>query len=126
MTNELINPHAGIILKEEFLNELNLSGNALADAIGVPHNRIHAIIKGERGITADTDLRLSKFFGLSEGYWMRLQMSYELREAKRSLQKTINSIKTFDAEAAASNNSELRIRSAKNNHKGSYHGHASA
>ena len=64
------NPNAGEILKEEFLNELNMSQNALARAINVPANRIHAIIRGDRSITADTDLRLCKFFGLSEGYFL--------------------------------------------------------
>jgi len=83
---ELIeNPHPGIILKEEFLNELNMSQNQLAKALDVPANRIHAIIKGTRSITADTDLRLSKFFDLSEGYWLRLQNLYDLMEAKRNM-----------------------------------------
>ncbi len=77
------NPHPGIILKEEFLKELGISQNQLAKALDVPANRIHAIIKGTRSITADTDLRLSKVFGLSEGYWLRLQNLYDLMEAKR-------------------------------------------
>jgi plasmid maintenance system antidote protein VapI len=55
----------------------------LAKAIGVDRSRIHLIVKGQRGISADTDLRLSRFFGLSEGFWLRLQNQYELREAKR-------------------------------------------
>jgi addiction module HigA family antidote len=98
MTNELRNPHAGIILKEEFLDELGISGNALAHAIAVPPNRIHAIINGTRGISADTDLRLSKYFGLSEGYWMRLQMSYDLMEEKRNAEskKIIAAIKPIN------------------------------
>ena len=77
------NPHPGRILKEEFLNELDMSQNQLAKALDVPANRIHAIIKGTRSITADTDLRLSKFFDLSEGYWLRLQNLYDLMEAKK-------------------------------------------
>jgi addiction module HigA family antidote len=93
MTTELIdNPHAGDILKYEFLEELGMSQNALARAIHVPPNRIHGIIKGERGITADTDLRLCRFFGLSEGYFLRLQNSYQLMEAKRKLGEQLNSI----------------------------------
>jgi addiction module HigA family antidote len=95
MTKKLHNPHAGEILKFEFLNELNMSQNALAKAIGVPANRIHAIIRGERGITADTDLRLCKFFALSEGYFLRLQLSYELFNAKRTLAKKISQIKPY-------------------------------
>ncbi len=83
MDKEITNPHPGIILKEEFLEELGMSMTKLAEAIGVPKNRIHHIVKGTRGITADTDLRLCRFFGLSEGYWLRLQNQYDLMEAKR-------------------------------------------
>ena len=90
------NPHVGEILKFEFLDELDMSQNALARAIDVPANRIHAIVKGERSITADTDLRLCKFFGLSEGYFLRLQLSYELLAAKRELVKKIAKIKPYE------------------------------
>jgi addiction module HigA family antidote len=76
------NPHPGEILKEEFLSEIGMSQNQLAHAIGVPGNRIHAIVKGTRDITADTDLRLCKFFGLSEGYFLRLQNAYDTLEAR--------------------------------------------
>jgi antitoxin HigA-1 len=65
---QIRNPHPGEILKEEFLKEIGMSQNGLAHAIGVPGNRIHAIVNGMRDITGDTDLRLCKFFGLSEGY----------------------------------------------------------
>lgn len=92
---ELANPHPGLILKEEFLTELGLSQNALAHAIGVPPNRIHAIVKGTRDITADTDLRLARFFGLSEGYWLRLQNAYDTLEAKRSISPQIAKIKPY-------------------------------
>jgi addiction module HigA family antidote len=68
----LRNPHPGEILKEEFLNEIAMSQNQLAQAMGVPGNRIHAIVNGTRDITGDTDLRLCKLFGLSEGYFLRL------------------------------------------------------
>jgi antitoxin HigA-1 len=95
MTKKLHNPHVGEILKHEFLDELNMSQNSLAKAIAVPANRIHAIIRGERSITADTDLRLCKFFGLSEGYFLRLQLAYELLEAKRVLIKKIDKIKPY-------------------------------
>jgi addiction module HigA family antidote len=95
MTKKLHNPHVGEILKFEFLDELNISQNALARAIDVPANRIHAIVRGERGITADTDLRLCKFFGLSEGYFLRLQLSYELFEAKQVLVRKIAKIKPY-------------------------------
>jgi antitoxin HigA-1 len=106
MVKKLINnPPVGEILKHEFLNELNMSQNALAKAIEVPANRIHAIIKGERSITADTDLRLCKFFGLSEGYFLRLQLSHDIFAAKRALSKKIAKIKPY----AATISENLRI-----------------
>jgi len=83
MAKLLKNPHAGQILQEEFLEPLGLSQNALAQAIGVPSNRINDIVRGRRGITADTDLRLARYFGLSEGYWLRLQNTYDMMEARR-------------------------------------------
>jgi addiction module HigA family antidote len=91
----LKNPHAGEILKLEFLNEIGLSQNGLAKAIHVPSNRIHDIIRGIRSITADTDLRLCKFFGLSDGYFLRLQISYDLLDAKRALSKKIDKIAPY-------------------------------
>lgn len=95
MAKKIHNPHVGEILKFEFLDELDMSQNALAKAIDVPANRIHAIVKGERSITADTDLRLCKFFGLSEGYFLRLQLSHNLLDAKRTLTKKIAKIKPY-------------------------------
>ncbi len=86
------NPHAGEILKLEFLEELGLSQNALAHAINVPPNRIHAIVNGTRRITADTDLRLCRYFGLSDGYFSRLQNNFELMEAKRKLGEILTNI----------------------------------
>lgn len=91
----LHNPHAGDFLKIEFLDELGLSQNALAKAIGVPPNRINAIVNGTRRVTADTDLRLCKFFGLSEGFFLRLQNSYETREAKREIAARVARIVPF-------------------------------
>jgi len=82
----------GEILKEEFLEEIGMSQNALAKSIGVPSNRIHAIINGTRRVTADTDLRLCRFFSLSEGYFLRLQNAYETMEAKRKLGKELTAI----------------------------------
>ena len=93
---ELHNPHPGEILKEEFLSEIGMSQNQLAHAIGVPGNRIHAIVKGTRDITADTDLRLCKFFGLSEGYFLRLQNAYDTREAKRRVGGEVAKIKRYE------------------------------
>ncbi len=95
MIKKLHNPHAGEILKTEFLEEIEISQNALAIAIDVPSSRIYDVVRGRRNINADTDLRLCKFFGLSEGYFLRLQINYDLLEAKRSISKKIEKIKPY-------------------------------
>jgi addiction module HigA family antidote len=99
--SELRNPHPGKILKEEFLREIGMSQNQLAQAIGVPGNRIHAIVNGTRDITADTDLRLCRFFRLSEGYFLRLQNAYETFEAKRRIADQLANIKPYESQNAA-------------------------
>ena len=96
MTKLLKNPHPGEILKEEFLDEIGISQNALAKAIDVPANRINEIVRGRRGITADTDLRLARYFELSEGYWLRLQNSYDMMEVKRDSMRQIDRIQPFE------------------------------
>ena len=73
--------HPGEILRDE-LEDLGLSANAMAQALDVPANRVSAILKGQRGITADTALRLSRFFGTTPQVWMNLQKTYELRVAE--------------------------------------------
>ncbi|OLO08358.1 addiction module antidote protein, HigA family [Salinicola sp. MH3R3-1] len=84
MTEErLPNIHPGEILLEEFIEPMGLTKNALATSIGVPATRIGEITRGTRSITADTDLRLSIYFGTSQGYWLRLQNAYDLEEARR-------------------------------------------
>ena len=96
MNEQLLqNPKVGEILKEEFLEEIGMSQNALAKAISLPSNRIHAIVNGTRRVTADTDLRLCRFFGLSDGYFLRLQNAYELMEAKRNLGEVLAEIKPY-------------------------------
>ena len=75
--------HPGEILKEEFLEELDLSAYALAKALKVPVNRITGIVNGERAITADTALRLSRYFGNSPEFWLNLQARYDLELARR-------------------------------------------
>ncbi len=95
MANTLKNPHPGDILKHEFLEEMGMSQNALAKAIRVPANRIHAIVAGDRDITADTDLRLCRFFGLSEGFFQRLQILYDTREAKRKIGSQVAKIRPY-------------------------------
>jgi antitoxin HigA-1 len=84
----LITP--GEYLAEEFLEPLGLSINALALALRVPATRMLAIVKGERGITADTALRLARYFGTTPEFWMNLQTNYELDRAKRERLEQIN------------------------------------
>jgi addiction module HigA family antidote len=74
-----------VVLLKEYLRPMRISQYRLIIAIGVPESRINAIVKGRRAITADTDLRLCRFFGLSEGFWLRLQSSHDLRVAHRQL-----------------------------------------
>lgn len=85
--------HPGEILKDE-LDELEISGAELARQIKVPANRVSKIISGKRNITADTALRLGKWFGMSAAFWLNLQKSYELRQAQRDLGKELDSIPT--------------------------------
>ncbi len=80
--------HPGEILKDELV-ELKVNANQLARALKVPANRITAILKGQRSITADTALRLARYFGTSAEFWMNLQQSYELRLAERNRGKAI-------------------------------------
>ena len=79
--------HPGEILLEEFLkpSEPPINANMLAKGIGVPANRITAIVKGQRGITGDTAVRLGAFFNTSAEFWMNLQKTYELRLAEKAL-----------------------------------------
>lgn len=86
------NPHAGEILKDEFLDPIELSQSALARAIGVPPRRINEIVLGKRAITADTDLRLARYFGMSDGFFLSLQKNYELMERKRELGDELHKI----------------------------------
>ena len=83
----------GEMLVEEFLKPLGLTNYRLAKEIGVPAQRIGEIIAGRRSITADTDLRLCRFFGLSDGWWLRLQADHDTRQAKAALAKELSRIK---------------------------------
>ena len=83
--------HPGEILGEE-LQELGLSANALAEALGVPTNRITAILKGQRGITADTAVRLSRYFGTTPQLWQNFQKAFELRGAEIESGKDITEL----------------------------------
>lgn len=83
--------HPGEILREE-LEELEMSATSLAAKLGVPGNRITAILNGQRGITADTALRLSRYLGTTAEFWMNLQKTYELRVAEIAAGKEIEKV----------------------------------
>lgn len=88
----LPNPHPGEILLEEFLKPMGLSQNALARAVHVPPRRINELVLGKRSVTADTDLRLARYFGLSEGVFLGLQNDYDLMERRRQIEAELQSI----------------------------------
>ncbi|MGH6983147.1 MAG: HigA family addiction module antitoxin [Stellaceae bacterium] len=81
MTPNRVTTHPGTILQEEFLLPLGVSANALATELRVAANRIGAIIKGERAVTADTAMRLGRYFGTSAEFWLNLQTMYDLSKA---------------------------------------------
>src|SRR5262249_16226010 len=84
--NDLLpNPHPGEILLEEFLKPMEMSQNALARALHVPPRRINEIVLGKRAVSADTDLRLARYFGMSEGFFLGLQADYDLMERRREI-----------------------------------------
>lgn len=84
--------HPGEILMQDFIEGFGITQNKLAVAIGVPPRRINEIVHGKRGITADTAIRLARYFGTSEELWMNLQSNYELRLERRALHDTIAGI----------------------------------
>ncbi len=84
--------HPGEILMEDFIEGFGITQNRLAVAIGVPPRRINEIVHGKRGITADTAVRLAKYFGTSAELWMNLQSNYELRLERRALREQIEAI----------------------------------
>ena len=90
----------GEILLEEFLKPMKLSQYRLAKEIDVPAQRISEIVAGKRSITADTDLRFCRFFGLSNGYWLRAQVAYDTEVAERSLKNEIIKIKPWSEHVA--------------------------
>ena len=92
----LKNIHPGEILSEEFLKPLEISAYRLSKDIGIPQTRTSMIIKGNRKITADTALRLSKYFGTSAKFWMGLQNDFDLEEEQIKLSKELNEIPTVN------------------------------
>ncbi|MGJ5591228.1 HigA family addiction module antitoxin [Micrococcus lylae] len=90
---DLIEPvHPGEILLVDFIQGFDLSQNRVAVALGVPPRRINEIVLGKRGITADTAIRLARYFGTSEEFWMNLQANYELRMQHRVLEGKLEEI----------------------------------
>lgn len=85
----------GEILLEEFLKPMGLSRYRLAKEIGVPAQRIGDIVAGKRAVTADTDLRLCRFFGLSNGYWLRAQAAHDTEVAERSIGPSLTKIRPW-------------------------------
>ena len=90
----------GELLREEFLLPMGLSQYRLAKEIGVPAQRIGGIVAGRRAITADTDLRLCRFFGLSNGYWLRAQVAHDTEVAEDALAEALAHIKPWSGTAA--------------------------
>jgi addiction module HigA family antidote len=90
----------GELLREEFLVPMGISQYRLAKEIGVPAQRIGEIVAGKRAITANTDLRLCRFFGLSKGYWLRAQAAYDTEVAEPAMSKTLAKIKPWTGSAA--------------------------
>jgi addiction module HigA family antidote len=85
----------GELLREEFLTPMGLSQYRLAKEIDVPAQRISEIVAGKRSITADTDLRLCRFFGLSKGYWLRAQVACDTEKAEDALSGVLSKIKPW-------------------------------
>ncbi len=94
---KLPNVHPGEVLLEEFLTPMQISQNKIARDIGVPPRRINEIVHGKRAITADTALRLSKYFGVSESFWMGLQADYDLEEARKELGRKLERVRPHAA-----------------------------
>ena len=95
MSRKLKPVSPGEMLAEEFLKPLGMSNYRLAKEIGVPAQRIGDIVAGKRAITADTDLRLCRFFGLSNGYWLRAQAAHDTEVAERTLGAKLAKIKPW-------------------------------
>ena len=85
----------GELLQEEFLVPMGISQYRLAKEIGVPAQRIGEIVSGKRTVTADTDLRLCRYFGLSSGYWLRAQAAHDIEVAERKLAPTLKKITPY-------------------------------
>ncbi|MEX1188211.1 MAG: HigA family addiction module antitoxin [Bacteroidia bacterium] len=96
----LRNIHPGEILQEEFLKPLEISAYRLSKDISIPQTRISEIVKGNRRITADTALRLSKYFGNSAKFWLGIQDDYDIEEGETKKKSELESIKHYQSHAA--------------------------
>lgn len=94
--SKLNNIHPGEILEEEFLKPMGITAYKLSQAIGVPQTRTSQILKGRRRITADTALRLSKYFGISTKFWLGLQNDFDFEEEQRNIKKELELIETVN------------------------------
>lgn len=97
---KLKNIHPGEILQEEFLVPLEISAYKLSKDLGIPQTRVSAILKGNRRITADTALRLSKYFGNSAKFWLGLQDDFDIEEERNQKKAELSAIKNFSNNAA--------------------------
>jgi addiction module HigA family antidote len=102
--------HPGEILREEYLVPLGMSANALARVIGVPANRVSAIIAGKRGVTADSALRLARAFGTSPEFWLNLQTAHDLRAAERENGPSVRKVRPIGSTGRAAARSAARVR----------------
>lgn len=100
MSKKLKNIHPGEILKEEFLIPLEISAYKLSKDIGIPQTRVSEILKGNRRITADTALRLSKYFGNSAKFWLGIQDDFDIEEERNGLKAELKAIKQYSRNAA--------------------------
>ncbi|MEX0900436.1 MAG: HigA family addiction module antitoxin [Gammaproteobacteria bacterium] len=112
-SDRLPNIHPGEVLLEEFLRPMVISQNALARALHVPPRRINEIVLGKRSLSADTALRLARFFGVSEKFWLGLQDDYDLEEAMDAAEAEIVEISAFGQHVAEASVSYVGVR-AKN------------
>ncbi|HEX6278771.1 MAG TPA: HigA family addiction module antitoxin [Pyrinomonadaceae bacterium] len=94
-TRKVPYPHPGEILMEEFLKPMGITQYRLAKEIGVPQRRIGEIVAGNRSVTADTGLRLSRFFGMSDDFWVGLQLDFDAANVKDQLKETLAKIKPW-------------------------------
>jgi len=93
--------HPGEMLLEEFLKPMSLTQRELAKAIHVPYQRINELVNGRRGMTPSTALRLSKFFGVSAGFWMKLQLRWDLYRAEQKEAKQLEMIRPYAIPASS-------------------------